>query len=107
MPRIEVAGDPAAVVRDHHGIARGGIRLPDVEVPLATLTAETASPGLGSLSGSRLDFDAATVASLYPDRADYLKRYDAAIDAAVSSGYVLARDAEHLRDLGRSRTLPS
>ncbi|MEX2327162.1 MAG: alpha/beta hydrolase domain-containing protein, partial [Pseudomonadales bacterium] len=39
QPRIEFAGDPAQVVRDQHGIAKGGIRLPQVEVPVATNSA--------------------------------------------------------------------
>jgi hypothetical protein len=106
MPRIEVEGDRAVIVRDRHGIARGGIRLPDVEVPLATLTAETTGQGLGSLSGSRLGFDAATIAALYPNEADYLERYDASIDACVSTGCVLVRDADRLRAAVRSRPLP-
>jgi hypothetical protein len=38
QPRIEFAGDPPEIVRDEHGIARGGIWLPQVEVRIATLT---------------------------------------------------------------------
>ena len=35
QPLIEFAGDPPDVVRDDHGIARGGIRLPQADVPIA------------------------------------------------------------------------
>ena len=35
QPLIEFAGDPAEVVRDEHGIAVGGVRLPQADVPVA------------------------------------------------------------------------
>jgi Alpha/beta hydrolase domain len=37
-PRIEVDDEGPEIVRDEFGIAKGGVRIPDVEVPLATLT---------------------------------------------------------------------
>ena len=39
-----VRGDPPAIVRDADGIARGGIRLPAVEVPVAHNSAAAAEP---------------------------------------------------------------
>ena len=96
LPRIEL-DESGAIRRDEHGIAMGGIRLPDVEVPLATLTAETGVEGLGGLGGARHDFDEATIRKLYPSRDDYLARYDAAIDAGVRAGFVLEPDAADLR----------
>src|SRR5262245_618771 len=39
QPKLEFAGDPPRVVRDAHGIAVGGIRLPQVEAPIATNSA--------------------------------------------------------------------
>jgi hypothetical protein len=105
LPRIEL-DESGAVRRDEHGIALGGIRLPDVEVPLATLTAESGVEGLGGLGGARHDFDEATIRKLYPSRDDYLARYDAAVDAAVRAGFVLEPDAADLRRVARARELP-
>jgi hypothetical protein len=105
LPRIELDGS-GTIRRDEHGIAQGGIRLPDVEVPLATLTAETGVEGLGGLGGARHDFDEATVRKLYSSRDDYLARYDAAVDAGVRAGFVLDDDAAELRRIARERALP-
>jgi len=105
LPRIELDAS-GAIRRDEHGIALGGIRLPDVEVPLATLTAETGVEGLGGLGGARHDFDEATIRKLYSSRDDYVARYDAAIDAGVRAGFVLETDARQLLAAARARDLP-
>jgi hypothetical protein len=105
LPRIEL-DESGAIRRDEHGIALGGIRLPDVEVPLATLTADVGVEGLGSLGGARHDFDEATIRKLYSSRAEYLARYDAAVDAGVRAGFVLDDDADELRRVARERALP-
>ena len=105
LPRI-VLDESGAIRRDEHSIAVGGIRLPDVEVPLATLTAETGVEGLGGLGGARHDFDEATIRKLYVSRDDYLARYDAAVDAGVRAGFVLETDADDLRRVARERDLP-
>jgi len=105
LPRIEL-DESGRIRRDEHGIARGGIRLPDVEVPLATLTADAGVEGLGGLSGARHDFDDATLRKLYASRDDYLSRYDTAVDAAVDAGFVVAPDDDDLRRVARERELP-
>jgi hypothetical protein len=105
LPRIELDAT-GAIRRDEHGIALGGIRLPDVEVPLATLTADTGVEGLGGLGGAKLPFDDATIHTLYSSRDDYLTRYDAAVDAAIDAGFVLEADAADLRRTARERELP-
>jgi hypothetical protein len=105
LPRVEL-DDAGAICRDGHGIALGGIRLPDVAVPLATLTSDSGIPGLGSLSGARYDFDAATLGELYASRDAYLAEYDAAIEDGVRAGFVLDEDAAGLRQTARERPLP-
>jgi hypothetical protein len=104
---IEVGGDPLKIIRDGDGIAIGGIRMPDVEAPLATLTSKSPSRGgPDSLAGSRIDFDEATIRERYGDHAGYLARYDAAVAEGVAAGFLLPNAAERLRAKARSRSLP-
>jgi hypothetical protein len=95
-PPLEVEGD--AIVRDERGIARGGIRTPPVEAPVAVLTGE-APPG-GSiiclLFGETRPFDAATLAGLYPTHGDYVDAVTESADAAVAAGFLLREDADAL-----------
>ena len=51
QPRIEFAGEPPEVVRDDDAIAREGIRLPQVEVPLATNSAVATPNGVMGFLG--------------------------------------------------------
>ena len=109
-PAIEI-GDPAAadpIVRDSFGNAKGGIRLPQVEVPTATVDggantgAQETAPGAARnfcfLFGRTRLFDAATLASLYPTHEQFVKKYGAAVDALVSPGYILKLEADSARD---------
>ena len=94
-PRLEVVD--GAFVTDEHGNVRGGIRTPHVEVPTAVLSGfGNSGDAVAFLAGSTIAFDAATLASLYRDRADYLARFAAATDAAVAAGFVLAADAAEI-----------
>jgi hypothetical protein len=95
QPRIEFAGDPPDVVRDEQGIARGGIRLPQVEVPIATNSAvSTPGSGMGFLGGSCVLFPPEKIRSLYGNVETYLARFEQAARAAEKSGVLLSRDVE-------------
>jgi hypothetical protein len=95
-PRLELVD--GAFVTDELGNARGGIRTPHVDVPIAVLSGLGNGGGpLAFLAGSTVAFDADLLASLYTDRADYLARFDAATAAAVAAGFVLAADADEIK----------
>ena len=69
QPLIEFAGDPPDVVRDEHGIARGGIRLPQADVPIAQNSAIPVGTDIFSLLyGSCGPFPAEEVRRLYGGR---------------------------------------
>jgi len=96
--RIEVSGEPPAVVRSGDGIAEGGIRTPPVDVPVATLSG---APGpnpstICLLLGSTTPFSAARLAELYPSRDAYQQQYQADADATIAAGFALAEDREAL-----------
>jgi hypothetical protein len=95
-PPIDVSavGPPAVVVRDAAGNARGGIRLAEHAVAIGVNTGQNAGPGFCRLYGSHVDFDAATLASLYPTHAAYVAAVKAATDRNVAAGYVLRADGD-------------
>jgi hypothetical protein len=94
-PRLEVAAGPSPQIqRDGDGIAVGGIRTPPVDVPVAALSG---APGptpstICLLLGSTNPFPEARLAELYRSRDAYLRKYRAAVDAAIKAGFVLPED---------------
>jgi len=103
QPRIEFAGDPPEIVRDEHGIARGGIRLPQVEVPIATHSAiPVGTEFTQRLGGSSVPFSDEKLRALYGDAATYLARFEEATRAAEKAGVVLPRDVDALIEEARA-----
>jgi len=105
-PRMTYDGTDE-VVRDAYGIGAGGIRLPGVDVPVATNTpinepapggTDPFSAGFCTLLGANLPFDDATLAGLYRDLGDYVERYAAAADVALAQGFITPEGAERLKD---------
>jgi hypothetical protein len=92
-PRLELdtGGQLAA---GEHGIARGGIRTPWVDVPTATLSGLGQSgEGFAMLAGRTDPFDRQTLERLYPGgRADYLERFAASLDATIAAGFLRPED---------------
>jgi hypothetical protein len=88
QPRLELAGDPPAIVRDELGIARGGLRLPAVEVPVATLRGDRDDALNMALVGSCVPFDESTLRRLYPNHQAYVEAFRAATEAGVGAGFI-------------------
>jgi hypothetical protein len=85
---------------DAHGNAQGGLRLPQLDVPVATYRSAStprpdlpASRGLCALTGSMSALTVAQLKALYGSRAAYRKRLGAAVDAAVAARVLEAADA--------------
>jgi hypothetical protein len=76
------------VKRDEFGNVRGGIRLPEMAVPVAKESAE-----LCGLGGTHVPFEAATLNRLYPSHADYVSKVTAASESLVKAGFLLPADA--------------
>ena len=97
-PRLEVAaGPPVAIVTDEHGNARGGIRTPAVDVPIAAFTGEQPGSRLCRLFGTTTPFDAAKLGTLYPTEDAFVKAYQKALRRAVRAGWILKADAKLLQ----------
>ncbi|HEX6568305.1 MAG TPA: alpha/beta hydrolase domain-containing protein [Acidimicrobiales bacterium] len=95
--RIETDSTPA-YVRDGNGNVRGGVRTPQVDVPVSTLSGEAAegSSLICLLLGSTTPLDGDRLRELYPSREAYLDAYTEAADAAIEAGFVLEDDREAL-----------
>ena len=106
-PAIEIA-DPAAadpIVRDKFGNAKGGIRLPEVEAPTATIDGRrndvaNQAPGAQNfcfLFGRTVAFDGPTLKALYPSHQAFVDQFTRAVDALEKSGYLLKPEADQAR----------
>lgn len=93
--------EPPQPVLDANGLARGGVRTPWADVPIArTSGIGSEESTMASIFGSGELFDAATVRRLYPGGvADYLERFTAALDAGIELGFILAADREEILQL--------
>jgi hypothetical protein len=98
-PRLQIVpGPPATIERDALGNARGGIRTPQVDAPIAALSGVGQSGGaFCSIFGTTTPFDASTLATLYPDHDAYVAAVRDAIRRAVRAGTVLKTDAAAIR----------
>lgn len=102
-PRLSLNSDGTGFDLDEFGNAKGGIRTPYVDAPVAVLS------GLGQKSnsfcrlyGTTALFDEATLTRLYPDQTTYVNAIDKATDAAVAAGYLLPPDAALIKQRART-----
>ena len=102
-------GDPAAadpILRDERGLAKGGIRLPELEAPTSKLDGIANAVGGAAAAGGQnfcflfghtVPFDPATLAALYPSHDAFVKKFSGAVDALERDGYLLAPEARAAR----------
>ena len=92
---IEIAPDGRDYSYDAYGNAKGGIRLPELEVPTARYAVRPDYP----LGGFTVPFPAAQLQALYPTRGDYTTAVAAAAQAAYNAGYLLeSRTTRYCRE---------
>lgn len=102
-PRIDT--DPLGVaMTDTQGNALGGWRLPQIEVPLAVYrgrgtprAADVPSRVVCAVTGTMQPFDAARLKSLYRNRGEFLRRFNAAVDQALAARRLVKEDAAALK----------
>lgn len=98
-------------VRDANGNTLGGLRPAQISVPLARYgkapdgsRCDLAAPGIGSpaLPMRRVPLPRERLAQLYPGGApDYLRRFDAAVDALVREGWLRLPEARQQKAAAR------
>lgn len=87
-PRFEFEADGETPARDADGNVLGGLRLPPIEVPVATYRSTDCQ-----LGGITVPFDPITLQQRYPTFADYERQLRRATDRAVRKGWLLPEDA--------------
>ena len=100
--RLALRGSPPAIVRDAHGNARGGVRTPPVDVPIAAFTGEQDGSLICRILGTTTPFDAATLHALYPTHRAFVSAFRRAAARAVRRGVLLPPDAKLLRAWART-----
>lgn len=100
-PRVEydAAGTP---VRDGNRQIVGGVRLPQIDVPVADYLATTCG-----LFGHTIGYDPLTLASLYPNTETYVSQMHDAIGRALDAGTMLEPEADELRFQLESAVVPA
>jgi hypothetical protein len=105
-PLVVHPGSPPTLERDPLGNALGGIRTPQVDVPVAALSGVGQPVGSPcSRFGTTIAFDAATIASLYPDHGSYVEAVRRATRRAIRRGFLLAIDARAIRRAAASSSI--
>jgi len=100
---------------DEHGNVLGGVRLPELEVPIAAYTtSNSAAPGSDfvsgmacGLGGSTEQFSEQKLLQLYPTHDDYVQKYTAAAEKAVADGILLEEDAELAIEAAKNAPIPN
>jgi hypothetical protein len=98
---MEISGTPLAIVRDTYGNAVGGVRLPELEAPIASYRGMDER---GSIGGQTIPFTPEQIRELYPTHEDYVRRVTAAAHAAQRTGAILPDRAE--KYIGDAKAAP-
>ncbi len=93
--------DTRQVRQRHRRRAHAGGRHADLHFERAGPAGATV---ICSLFGSAIPLSAATLAALYPTKADYIAAYTKSLDKAITGGYILAADRSAM--LAQAETAP-
>ncbi|UKZ75693.1 hypothetical protein TrVFT333_003385 [Trichoderma virens FT-333] len=99
---IEVfANGSSDYIRDSNGNAEGGIRLPELVVPIASYTGLTPF-----LFGTTTNFTAAKLDSLYPTQKDYVDNVTSAAQTSLQQGVILQYRVDQYIEAAKSANVP-
>jgi hypothetical protein len=89
-PPMQVTSvSPPSIARDSFGNGLGGIRLAEMNVPVAHDGGETCA-----LGGTHVPFDTATLNALYPTPTSYTSQVIQATNAAIAAGFIFLEDGK-------------
>jgi hypothetical protein len=90
QPTIDIiAGPTPKIARDEFGNAKGGVRLPEMEVPVAHYIGRMDGPTADlNMGGETVPFSPEVLHRLYPSHADYVAKVAAAAEGAAKAGVI-------------------
>jgi hypothetical protein len=100
---------------DEHGNVLGGVRLPELDVPIAKYSTENgAATGADFTTGMACGMGGATelfteekLRQLYPTHEDYIQKYTAASEKAVADGFLLEEDSKAAVEEAKNAPIPN
>jgi hypothetical protein len=106
--------NPVIIARDANGIAMGGIRQVDVDVPIAINRGDQVNmtPGCPGNYGMHVPFSDATLSQLYPTKKEYVKAVRDVVKRNVNDGFLLKEDGDEViqramsSSVGTGRPIP-
>jgi len=87
---------PVVFARDAEGNVLGGVRSPQVDVPVAALGGVGNGPGFCSLFGTTVPFSPNQMASLYPSHSQFVVHSALTILGELFQGFLVRQDAVEL-----------
>jgi hypothetical protein len=103
IPAMQVISMIFGYKTDKHGNVKGGVRLPELEVPVARYYVNMMKTGLG---GYKIPFKEREMKKLYATHQDYVDKVTAAARAAEKAGIILPYRAEqYIRETAASSVL--
>ena len=113
-PRMQLNAAGTDLARDASGNGVGGIRLPQLDAPTATLTGTGNRPADSQpvsifcvLFGTTTPFSPATRAALYPTHATYVRAFTQATLRLQRQGFLLPEDAQEALFLAQQAPVPA
>jgi len=99
-PVIDINASAPYVIRDADGNSlSGGVRLSQIDVPIAKLSGEANTTGcvFGFLLGQRVDFTPTRLNELYSNHGAYVSKVNQVTNQNLSNGFILSPDATATR----------
>lgn len=103
MQPMELSSTKTSYMNDQYGNAKGGIRLPELEVPIARYIA---GPTI-ALGGYTIPFTEAQLKELYPTHEAYVQKVEAAAIAAKDAGVILPYRVEEYVKAAEAAPIPT
>ena len=105
---------PPSLELDKNGNAVGGVRSPNLDVPIATYyafstPADPADPASGlfcSLVGYKIPFKKDVISELYPTHDSYVKKVSSQVDALVKARLVTKSDGQKIKNESAKAAVP-
>ena len=88
-----------SLAKDADGNVLGGIRPPDIQVPLGTYSGSNSGPGFCGLYGGFTAFDEEKLNTLYETHDAYVQRFKQTVEDSMQEGFLLLQDAQSQNEL--------